>query len=113
VPATPPPAWTAGRGPGQTWLNWRGDGEREQWLVCFRYIGLQSRRTRTKGNALAVPRAQYRADRRCTRARWDAWLAQMPVEPRAALIHRLKGRNDDHVRAALAELVTFVLLGAA
>jgi hypothetical protein len=37
----------------------------------------------------------------------------MPVEPRAALIHRLKGRNDDHVRAALAELVTFVLLGAA
>jgi hypothetical protein len=47
-----------------------------------------------------------------TRARWDAWLARMPAEPRAALIHRLKGRNDDHVRAALAELVTFVLLDA-
>lgn len=47
-----------------------------------------------------------------TRARWDRWLARMPAEPRAAIVHRLKGRNDDHVRAALAELVTFVLLDA-
>ena len=46
------------------------------------------------------------------RARWDAWLARMPAEPRAAMIHRLKGRNNDHVQAALAELVTFVLLNA-
>jgi hypothetical protein len=47
-----------------------------------------------------------------TRARWDGWLARMPAEPRAAMVHRLKGRNNDHVRAALAELVTFVLLDA-
>ena len=32
-----------------------------------------------------------------TRPRWDAWLARMPAEPRAAMIHRLKGRNNDHV----------------
>lgn len=47
-----------------------------------------------------------------TRARWDGWLARMPAGPRAAMVHRLQGRNDDHVRAALAELVTFVLLDA-
>ncbi len=34
----------------------------------------------------------------------------MPPGPRAALIRRLRDRHDEQVRAALAELVTFVLL---
>jgi hypothetical protein len=45
-----------------------------------------------------------------TRSRWDAWLARMPAEPRAALVTRLKDRHNELVRGALAELVTFVLL---
>lgn len=45
-----------------------------------------------------------------TRARWDTWLARMPASARAALVTRLKDRHNDLVRAALAELVTFVLL---
>jgi hypothetical protein len=36
----------------------------------------------------------------------------MPPGPRAALVTRLKDRHDELVRAALAELVTFVLLKA-
>jgi hypothetical protein len=47
-----------------------------------------------------------------TRARWDEWLSRMPEEPRAALVSRLRGREDGQVRAALAELVTFVLLNS-
>ena len=45
-----------------------------------------------------------------TRARWDAWLAQVPTSARAALVTRLKDRHNELVRSALAELVTFVLL---
>ena len=44
----------------------------------------------------------------CTR--WDSWLARMPSTARAALVTRLKDRHNELVRAALAELVTFVLL---
>ena len=44
------------------------------------------------------------------RAQWDGWLSRMPPGPRAALIRRLQDRHDEQVRAALAELVTFVLL---
>lgn len=44
------------------------------------------------------------------RARWDDWLSRMPEGPRDTLISRLRARNDEQVRAALAELVTFVLL---
>ena len=44
------------------------------------------------------------------RAQWDGWLSQMPSGPRAALIRRLQDRHDEQVRAALAELVTFVIL---
>ncbi len=36
----------------------------------------------------------------------------MPLRPRTALITRLKDRHDELVRAALAELVTFVMLDA-
>jgi hypothetical protein len=45
-----------------------------------------------------------------TGVRWDSWLARMPSGPRDALIGRLKGRIDNQVRDAVAELVTFVLL---
>jgi hypothetical protein len=45
-----------------------------------------------------------------TRVRWDSWLARMPAGPRDALIVRLKGRIDNQVRDAVAELVTCVLL---
>ncbi|MGH3275776.1 MAG: hypothetical protein ACRDNZ_15800 [Streptosporangiaceae bacterium] len=45
-----------------------------------------------------------------TRTRWDAWLSRMPTGARAALVTRLKDRHNELVRAALAELVTFVLL---
>lgn len=44
------------------------------------------------------------------RARWDNWLTRMPPEPRKDLIRRLQDRSDEQVRAALAELFTFVLL---
>jgi hypothetical protein len=44
------------------------------------------------------------------RAQWDGWLSRMPPGPRAALIRRLQDRHDEQVRAAVAELVTFVLL---
>jgi hypothetical protein len=44
------------------------------------------------------------------RAQWDGWLSRMPPGPRTALIRRLQDRHDEQVRAALAELVTFVLL---
>lgn len=45
-----------------------------------------------------------------TRVRWDSWLARMPAGPRDALLVRLKGGNDNQVRASVTELVTFVLL---
>jgi hypothetical protein len=45
-----------------------------------------------------------------TRRRWDAWLSRMPAASRSALVNRLKDRHDELVRAALGELVTFVLL---
>jgi hypothetical protein len=44
------------------------------------------------------------------RAQWDGWLSRMPPGPRQALIRRLQDRHDEQVRAALAELVTFVML---
>jgi hypothetical protein len=44
------------------------------------------------------------------RAQWDSWLIRMPPEPRKDLIRRLKDRSDEQVRAAFAELITFVLL---
>ena len=44
------------------------------------------------------------------RAQWDGWLSRMPPGPRAALVRRLQDRNDEQVRAAVAELVTFVSL---
>ena len=44
------------------------------------------------------------------RAQWDGWLSRMPPGPRAAVIRRLQDPHDEQVRAALAELVTFVLL---
>lgn len=45
-----------------------------------------------------------------TRARWDAWLSQMPSGARAKLVTRLKDRHNDQVQGALTELITFVLL---
>lgn len=48
-----------------------------------------------------------------TRTRWDAWLSRMPSRPRTRLMTRLKDRHDELVRAALTELVTFVLLDCA
>jgi hypothetical protein len=47
-----------------------------------------------------------------TRRRWDIWLSQLPPDARAALITRLEDRHNHLVRAALAELITFVLLDA-
>jgi hypothetical protein len=47
-----------------------------------------------------------------TRRRWDIWLLQLPPAARAALITRLEDRHDHLVRAALAELITLVLLDA-
>jgi hypothetical protein len=45
------------------------------------------------------------------RTRWDNWLARMPAgQDRDELIRRLEGREDPQVSAALAELVTFILL---
>jgi hypothetical protein len=44
------------------------------------------------------------------RAQWDGWLSRMPSGPRDALVRRLQDRHDEQVRAALAELVTFVML---
>ena len=44
------------------------------------------------------------------RAQWDGWLSGMPSGPRDALVRRLQDRHDEQVRAALAELVTFVML---
>jgi hypothetical protein len=42
--------------------------------------------------------------------RWDAWLSRMPGSERARLVTRLKDRHNELVRAALAELITFILL---
>ena len=47
------------------------------------------------------------------RTQWDDWLRRMPQGPRDALITRLRARDERQVRAALAELVTYVLLDAA
>jgi hypothetical protein len=47
-----------------------------------------------------------------TRAQWDGWLSRMPSGPREVLIRRLQDRSDEQVHAALAELVTFILLGS-
>lgn len=47
-----------------------------------------------------------------TRAQWDDWLLRMPPKPREDLIRRLKDRSDEQVRAALAELLTYVLLAS-
>lgn len=47
-----------------------------------------------------------------TRNHWDEWLSRMPADARARLVTRLKDRHDELVRAALAELVTFVLLNS-
>ncbi len=44
------------------------------------------------------------------RAQWDGWLTRIPPGPRKDLIRRLQDRSDEQVRAALAELITFVLL---
>jgi hypothetical protein len=44
------------------------------------------------------------------RAQWDGWLSGMPSGPLDALVRRLQDRHDEQVRAALAELVTFVML---
>jgi hypothetical protein len=44
------------------------------------------------------------------RAQWDGWLSRIPPGPRQALIRRLQDRHHEQVRAALAELVTFVML---
>jgi hypothetical protein len=45
------------------------------------------------------------------RTRWDNWLARMPAgQARDELIRRLQSRDDTQVSAALAELVTFILL---
>lgn len=99
-----------------TWVGHSLTGEvmvSANWgLVCLRSVGIQSRRTRAQGDALQFLERSTEPIASDTRASWNAWLARMPTEPRAALIHRLKGRNDDHVRAALAKLVTFVLLDA-
>lgn len=44
-----------------------------------------------------------------TRARWERWLRMLPPESRTSILSRLKG-SDEQLEAALAELVTFVLL---
>jgi len=45
------------------------------------------------------------------RTRWDNWLTRMPAgQARDELIRRLQDREDTQVSAALAELVTFILL---
>ena len=44
-----------------------------------------------------------------TRAQWDGWLTRLSPGLRKDLIRRLRDRSDEQVRAALAELATFVV----
>lgn len=87
-------------------------GENQSWSAFSAATGRQpGARRRTESVWQFLERSSEPvAD--STRAQWDDWLLQMPPKPREDLIRRLKDRSDEQVRAALAELITYILLAS-